>query len=88
MAPRSKKVPVKKKKGKSPEPAAVAPYHPLMSLRQEMDRVFERFMGEGWPFGPRGLSRLSEWEPLKSAGIPGWFGATGPSPNVDLSESE
>ena len=88
MASRSKKVPVKKKKGKSSEPAAVAPYHPLMSLRQEMDRVFERFMGEGWPFGPRGPSRLGEWEPFKSAGIPAWFGPAGPSPHVDLSESE
>lgn len=85
----SKKVPVKKKKSKSPERAAAAPapYHPLAGLRQEMDRVFERFMGEGWPFGSR-LPRLTEWEPFKSGGFPSWFGGHGVSPSVDLTESE
>ena len=90
MATRSKKVPVKKKSRKTaaaapPSPAA---YHPLVGLRQEMDRLFERFMGDGGPFGSGGLSRLGDWDPFRSVGIPSWFGGFGPSPSVDLSESE
>lgn len=100
MATSAKKAPAKKTSSKkvAPEtPAKKAPAaksaavaHPLVSLREEMDRLFDRF-AKDWPFAGdwpdmspvfRGLGDL---EPFKD--WPQWWGG-GAAPKVDFHETD
>ncbi|MGI9331723.1 MAG: Hsp20/alpha crystallin family protein [Gammaproteobacteria bacterium] len=59
---------------------------PMSNLRDEVDRVFDRFMGGGWPFsGPRFRS-LADWDPFKSV----TFASpdVGPTVRADVAETD
>jgi HSP20 family protein len=82
-----KTVPVKKDTTKKPAArgGTVAPAettHPLVSLRQEMDRLFERF-ASNWPRFPS----FEDWKPFKDVDLSLPFGDM-MSPKVDVSESK
>lgn len=75
------KVPVSREDKGHPSMVEEA-WPPFARLRQEMDRVFDDFIGRmpGWPFGTRGF----EIEP--SRGFGRIFGASAPA--VDLAEED
>ena len=85
MAKKSGKVAVKKEKeesGGARAPAAGA-YWPMAGLRSELDRVFDRFLSEGWP----GTASLADLDPFRGMGVL----ATGRGPHgakVDISETD
>ena len=81
----TKKASTKKSLSKAPAKAPVEPgaYNPLATLRDEIDRVFDRFFGGSWPTPWRPF----EWEPFKSIGSLG-LPPLGLSPSVDMSETD
>ncbi len=101
MATSTKKAPAKKtaaKKVARKTPVKKAPAakgaeatHPLVSLRDEMDRLFERF-AKDWPFAGDWpdmspvLRSFGDLEPFK--GWPQWWGAGGAAPKVDFHETD
>lgn len=82
MATKSKKVPVKKTAEETPRPPVPAPgFGSIAGLRDEIDRVFERFFPESWLHMPR----FGELDPFKH--MPR-LGGLALSPRADVSESE
>ena len=63
--------------------ARPAAAHPFTALRDEMDRLFDSFLG-GWPSL---TSRMQELDPFRRSGEPVW-GMGALAPKVDVSESE
>lgn len=84
MAARTKKVPVKKVA--PPAPAAQA--HTLVGLRDEIDRIFERFNRQGWPNISPYFPSLPSWDPLKDIMAPFDVSRLGTSPKVEAVESK
>jgi HSP20 family protein len=85
----TKKVPVEKTTkaaAPAPTPSAGGGSHPLMTLRDEVDRVFDDFF-RGWPSLMSFPSRLFDFDPFKRMGEPlvPTFGAL--APKVDVSET-
>ena len=93
MVIRAKKVPVKKKTtakktSKAPTPARETPevLHPLVTLRNEIDRLFERFT-EGWP-------QMSPWferfwaDPFSEIGRRLPFSRLELTPRADVTETD
>jgi HSP20 family protein len=95
MAKSSVKVPVKKAKkaAAKPEPAPTegAVAHPIHGLRNEIDRVFDRFF-HGWPFDTsltRGLGDPFRDFPTPFRDWPSPFRVTGVAmPRMDVSEGK
>jgi HSP20 family protein len=87
MATRAEDIPVKKEPVK-PETgtAARTPYPPLMSLRQQVDRLFDDFLDEDWMMPSTGLSRIWDLPLIKPRGID--MRRLMESPRTDMSESE
>jgi HSP20 family protein len=84
MARKAKKKAVEKAEEKAAVPAVPERRHPLLDLRDEMDRLFDRAF-RGWPrFG--GL--LSEWDPFRE--MEPVFGRlpSRQSPRTDIEESD
>ena len=87
MAEKSASVPVKKngdeeKRGRE---AAMSPYFPMLGLRSELDRVFNRFFPEGW--SPLGMGNLMEFDPFRALG--GFdIGGALRGASADVSESD
>lgn len=81
----TKKTSTKKPPSKAPSkaPVEVPAYNPLATLRDDIDRVFDRFFGSSWPTPWRPL----EWEPFKTIGSLG-LGSLQQSPSADMSETE
>jgi HSP20 family protein len=73
-------LPVEKQE-KAPASRAEAPRHPLLALREEMDRLFDDFF-TGWPLGP--LARRPEADPWRR--LQGALGMAYPA--VDAKEDE
>lgn len=71
---KSKDVPVKKET----EAPVVREAHPIMSLRDEIDRVFDR-MGFQWP---------RWWDPFREMGAPWGVREIEVSPRLDVTETE
>lgn len=68
MAEKSASVTVKRNgdEGKRSRAAAVSSYFPMLGLRGELDRVFNRFFPEGWP--PMNMGNLMEYDPFRALG--------------------
>ncbi len=98
MASRAQKVAVKKKPGKkaakksakkTAKKAAAPPQpelNPLMSLRDEMDKAFERFAA-GWTGMSPYFQSLRDWHPFKDLQMPASFSGLLAMPRVDAGES-
>jgi len=76
------------KPGKGSEQAAVpaSTAHPLMTLRGEVDRVFEDFF-RGWPSLMSFPSRLFNFDPFQRMGEPLTATYAAIAPKVDVSET-
>ena len=58
---------------------------PVASLRDEIDNVFDRFIGGSWPFGG-GLGRLAATDPFRTLRASAGTGTS--MPRADLSETD
>ena len=82
MTGKVRQIDVKKEKAATPPAVESRGMHPFLGLRDEIDRVFDRFFGEGWmPFAPR-MRRTWEMAP--------WRGVAEllSTPPADFAESE
>lgn len=88
MSTRAENVPVKKQ-GDNGEPKAASQsgvYPPLMSLRQQVDRLFDQFLDQGWMRSPAGLYGIWDSPLFRSRATE--ISALMDSPRTDMSESE
>ena len=74
-----------KEEGAKPAPVGSA-YAPLMSLRQQVDQLFDQFLDEGWMKPGAGLAGIWDSPLFKSSGL-GMSGLM-ESPRTDMSESD
>jgi HSP20 family protein len=88
MATKAEEVPVKKEPVKKKEmtTSAGAVYPPLMSLRQQVDRLFDDFLDEDWMMPSAALSRIWDLPLMKPRGID--MRRLMETPRTDMSESE
>lgn len=66
--------------------AAPQTLYPMRNLRDEVDRVFDRFMGDGWPFPGARFRSLADWDPFKAVTFAG--SAVGPTVHADVAETD
>ncbi|HSS65651.1 MAG TPA: Hsp20/alpha crystallin family protein [Gammaproteobacteria bacterium] len=87
MATKAEDIPVKKQpeKQEMSAPGGRA-YPPLMSLRQQVDRLFDQFLDEGWMRPMTGFSGIWDSPLFKSAGMD--MRGLMESPRTDMSESD
>lgn len=87
MATKAEDIPVKKEPAKEQTSVArEAAYPPLMSLRQQVDRLFDQFLDEGWMRPMTGFTGI--WDsPLFKSRAMNMRGLM-ESPNTDMSESD
>lgn len=65
MAAKSANVTLRKNGGEAKRaPMAPASGWPMMGLRTDMDRMFNRFLPEGWPH----VGSLMDWDPFRAVG--------------------
>lgn len=87
MATRAEEIPVKRERGKEKPVAAREPaFPPLMSLRQQVDRLFDDFLEEGWMRPMKGFSGVWDSPLFKSQGMD--VRGLMESPRTDMSESD
>ncbi len=87
MATKAEDVPVKKEPVKQEQGApARTVYPPLMSLRRQVDRLFDDFLDEDWMMPSTGLSRIWDMPLIKPRGID--MRRLLESPRTDMSESD
>ncbi len=87
MATKAEDIPVKKESKKEQAPAAREPVAPpLMSLRQQVDRLFDQFLDEGWMRPMTGFSGIWDSPFFKSRGME--MRGLMESPRTDMSESD
>ncbi len=87
MATRAEDIPVKKEAARKQAPGAREPsFPPLMSLRQQVDRLFDDFLQEGCMRPMKGLAGIWDFPQFKStvADMRGLM----ESPRTDMSESD
>jgi HSP20 family protein len=72
--------------GKSSVPAGGAAANPLLSLRNEVDRLFDDFF-RGWPSLSSVSSRMLDFAPFRRTAEPFGAGLGALLPKVDVSES-
>ncbi len=61
-------------------------FHTLQTLREDIDRAFDRFF-HSWPTPPAWAKSLRDFEPLKVLRPPFGFGRSGLSPRAEVSET-
>ena len=87
MATKAEDIPVKKEGAKSKAAAAQEPANPsLMSLRQQVDRLFDQFLDEGWMRPTRGFAGIWDSPLFKSRAMD--MRGLMESPRSDMSESD
>ena len=87
MATRAEDIPVKKEPVKQETGVSGrTPYAPLMSLRQQVDRLFDDFLDEDWMMPSTALSRIWDLPLMRSKGID--MRKLMESPRTDMSESD
>lgn len=89
MAKKKTKVVAKKRKTKAPAKAETTQpevLHPLETIRQDLEGMFDRYL-RNWPsFGE--LLQWPEFEPFRSLEIPERLKHWGAAPRVDVSETD
>ena len=87
MATKAEDIPVKKEGPKEQMPSAREPaFPPLMSLRQQVDRLFDQFLDEGW-MRPM-ASSSGVWDSPLFKPTAADMRALMESPRTDMSESD
>lgn len=64
----------------------VRSYHPMSNLREEIDQVFNRFLGESWPLLGSRFRSLSDWDPFRATAAGSSMMA--PPVHADVTETE
>ena len=91
MVTKAAPVEVKRTAGKeaaAPESKGRSGGYPLTSLRDEINGVFDRFFGAGWPARVGDFSGALDWDPFPSFGWRGGLGSVELSPSAEVSETE
>lgn len=89
MDDKTQSVPVTKKKSGTGVPAETpkTELQPLMGLRDEIDKVFDRF-SQGWPWASPYFQSLRDLDPFKDFHMPLGLSPAALSPRLDVAETE